>query len=117
MINRLAVRADQVNFSGEDFCSFKRLQTSFSKCLGERDVQLGNCTKSEIACFKNLALQGRIMCMFLVLEKLRSRCAAMSLQSADCDIDRVGTRSRHQPDNKPRWLDASLQKVRKCIGH
>ena len=47
MINRLAVRADQVDFRRRDRCILERRQEGFGKRLADADVQLGDAANIE----------------------------------------------------------------------
>ena len=97
--------------------ALERSQASFGKCLAEGDIELGDGTYVQGTGPLNLTFHFGGVRVLAVMDQLHLNQGALPLEPANGDVDRVGTRPRHQAHDQARWLDAPLQEVGEWIRH
>ena len=117
MIDRLAVRADEVDVLGGVPRFPERGQAGGGERLADHDVQLGDAADVEIRDADHPTLHLGVVRMLAVMDQLDPDLTPLPRHPADGDVDRVGAGPGHQADDKARRLAAAFEEVVKGVGH
>ena len=117
MIDRLAVRADEVDVIGRESRFPERRQAGVGERLADHDVQLGDAANVEVGDTNHPTLHLGVVRVLAVVDQLDPDLTPLPCHPADGDVDRVGARPGHQADDDARGLTASFQEVGKGMGH
>ena len=117
MIDRLAVRADEVDVIRRDPRLLERRQAGRGERLADHDVQLGDAANVEIRDADHPALHLGVVRVLAIMHQLDPDLGPLPRHPADGDVDRVGARPGHQADDDARRLTAAFEEVGKWIDH
>ena len=117
MIDRLAVRADEVDVLRRESRLLERRQAGRRECLADHDVQLGDAADVETGDPDDPAFHLGIVRVLAIVQQLDPDLGLLSRHPADGDVDRVGARAGHQAHDEARGLAAAFQEVSERMDH
>ena len=117
MIDRLTVRADEVDVIRRESRVLERRQAGRGKRLADQDVQLGDRRERRDRRSRSPGASPRGRARARGSAPARPRPRPRALHPANGDVDRVGTRPGHQAHDDARRLAAPFQEVSKWMGH